>query len=73
MDVVFVDRNGRKLKDESKKYKVGLSNYVNSTYEFAGKGAGTKTGIMIVDAIFDFLKAQKNVDYNKKRTFIEKQ
>lgn len=73
VDVVFVDRNGRKLKDENKKYKVGLSNYVNSTYEFAGKGAGTNTGIMIVDAIFDFLKTQKNVDYNKKRTFIEKQ
>lgn len=73
VDVVFVDRNGRKLKEGSKKYKVGLSNYANSTYEFVGKNAGTNTGIMIVDAIFDFLKVQKNVDYNKKRTFIEKQ
>lgn len=73
VDVVFADRNGRKLKDESKKYKVGLSNYVNSTYEFAGKGAGTDTGIMIVDAVIDFLKVRKNVDYDKKRTFIEKQ
>lgn len=73
VDVVFVDRNGRKLKEGSKKYKVGLSNYANSTYEFVGKNAGTNTGIMIVDAIFDFLKIQKNVDYNKKRTFIEKQ
>ena len=72
VDVVFVDRNGKKLKDESKKYKVGLSNYVNSTYEFAGKRGGTNTGIMIVDAIVDFLKMQKNVDYNKKRAFVEK-
>ena len=70
--VVFVVRNGKKLMVESKKYKVGLSNYVNSTYEFAGKRGGTNTGIMIVDAIVDFLKMQKNVDYNKKRAFVEK-
>lgn len=73
VDVVFADRNGRKLKDESKKYKIGLSNYVNSTYDFVGKGGGTNTGIMIVDAIFDFLKVQQDVNYNKKRAFIGKQ
>ncbi len=73
IDVVFADKNGKKLKNESKKYKVGLSNYVNSTYDFVGKGAGTNTGVMIVDALIDYLKAQEDVNYNKRRTFVEQQ
>lgn len=73
VDVVFVDSNGKKLKDENAKYKIGLSNYVNSTYDFVGKGKGVDTGITIVNAMVDFVKAQKDVNYNKKRTFIEQQ
>lgn len=72
VDVVFVDKNGNKLKDNSKKYKVGLSNYVNSTYRFSGKEKGTDTGIVIVDAMTDFVKGKKEVSYDVKRTFIEK-
>ncbi|WP_251620709.1 bifunctional metallophosphatase/5'-nucleotidase [Odoribacter lunatus] len=72
VDVVFVDRNGKKLKDGQRKYKVGLSNYVNSAYDFVGKGKGTNTGIMITDAVLDFIKKQKDVNYNKRRTFIER-
>lgn len=71
VDVVFVDKNGRKLKDEHKTYKVGLSNYVNSTYEFTGKGKGNNTGIYIVKAVMDYVKAKHDVNYNQRRTFVQ--
>lgn len=70
VDVVFVDRNGKKLKDKDRKYKIGLSNYVNSTYDFVGKGQGTDSGITIVNAMIDYVKACKDINYNKKRAFI---
>lgn len=73
VDVVFVDKNGKKLRDENKKYKVGISNYVNSTYDFVGKGGGKDTDIVIVDAVFNFVKSRKDINYDKRRTFVEKQ
>lgn len=72
IDVVFVDKNGKKLKDEERKYKVGLSNYINSTYDFNGKGKGKNTGISIVDAMIGFVKEKGDVNYNERRTFIVK-
>lgn len=72
VDVKFTDKNGNKLTDGTKKYKVGLSNYVNSTYDFVGKEKGTDTGIKIVDAVIGFVKEKKDVNYDSKRTFIEK-
>lgn len=71
-EVVLVDKKGKKLKEDGHKYKVGLSNYVNSTYDFAGKGKGENTGIKIVDAIIEFVKTEKDINYDQRRTFIEK-
>ncbi len=71
-DVVFVDKAGRKLKDNSRKYKVALSNYVNSSYDFAGKGKGINSGIPIVEAVFAYLKKEKDVNYNQQRAFVVK-
>lgn len=72
-DVVFVDREGNKLKDTARKYKVGLSNYINSTYHFAGKGKGENTGISLVDAMIRFVKGKGDVNYKERRTFIVRQ
>lgn len=70
VDVRFTDKNGNKLTDGAKKYKVGLSNYVNSTYDFVGKEKGVDMGIKIVDAVTTFVKEKKNINYNSKRAFI---
>lgn len=72
VDVVFVDKTGKKLKEKGQKYKVGLSNYVNSTYDFQGKGKGKNTGISIVDAMVGFVKEKGDVNYDERRTFIVK-
>lgn len=72
IDVAFVDKNGKKLREESRKYKIGLSNYVSSTYNFTGKGKGNNTGISIVDAVIAFVKEQQDVNYDQRRTFIVK-
>lgn len=72
VDVVFVDKNGNKLKDSEQEFTVGLSNYVNSTYDFVGKGKGENTHISIVEAIEKFVKAQGDVNYQERRTFINK-
>lgn len=70
LDVAFVDKSGNALKEGAKKYKVGLSNYVNSTYNFVGKGKGIDTGITITDAMIGFVKKQQRIEYDETRTFI---
>lgn len=72
IDVVFVDKEGHKLQEGPRKYKVGLSNYVSTTYDFAGKGKGEDTGIYLVNAMENFVKSRGNVDYSERRTFINK-
>lgn len=72
VDVVFVDKNGNKLKDPQQEFTIGLSNYVNSAYDFAGKGKGENTHIYIVEAIEKFVKTRGDVNYQERRTFINK-
>ena len=71
-DVVFKDKNGNAL-SASAVYKVGFSNYVYSTYTFKNKGGGVDSGITIVDAMIGFVKSRKDVNYNKRRTFVVEQ
>lgn len=73
MDVVLVDAAGKKVTDTTRKYRIGLSNYVNSTYDFVGKGRGENTGILLVDAMVKYVKAKGDVSYDQRRTFITKQ
>lgn len=68
VDVVFKDRNGRKLND-GRRYKIGLSNYVSTTYDFSGKGKGEKS-LSITEAVMQYLQKAGPVVYNKKRAFI---
>lgn len=72
VDVVFVDKNGNKLKDPEQEFTVGLSNYVNSTYDFIGKGKGENTHIPIVEAMEKFVQTQGDVNNQERRTFINK-
>lgn len=72
VDVVFVDKKGQKLVAGSHKYKIGLSNYVNSSYDFVGKGKGTNTSIYLVKAMIDFVKAKGDINYSERRTFVNK-
>lgn len=73
VDVVLVDAAGKKVTDTTRKYRIGLSNYVNSTYDFVGKGRGENTGILLVDAMVKYVKAKGDVSYDQRRTFITKQ
>ena len=68
VDVVFKDKSGRKL-NEGRRYKIGLSNYVSTTYDFSGKGKGEKS-LSITEAVMQYLQKAGPVVYNKKRTFI---
>lgn len=72
VDVKFTDKNGNRLTDEGMKYKIALSNYVNSTYDFVGKEKGENTGIKIVDAVIPFVKEKQNVNYDSQRAFVNK-
>ncbi|WP_294141971.1 bifunctional UDP-sugar hydrolase/5'-nucleotidase [uncultured Sanguibacteroides sp.] len=68
VDVVFKDKDGRKLTD-GHRYKIGLSNYVSTTYDFSGKGKGEKS-LLITEAVIRYLQKVGTVTYNKKRTYI---
>lgn len=71
MDVVFVGPDGNKLRDSNRKYKVGLSDYVSVTYDFAGQGKGVHTDIPIVKAMIQYVRGLGDVNNAEKRTFIE--
>lgn len=69
-DVQVLDRNGKAL-DPAKEYTVGVSSYLVSSYHFEHRDAGESLYTTTAQALIDFLKTKKVVDYTGvKRAFV---
>ncbi len=65
--IILKDRKG-KLLNESRKYSVGISNYVASAYKFPRKDYGKSTNISLAEIVIDFIKnTSKFKNYKKIR------
>ena len=61
-DVVMTDRFGKAL-DPAKDYSVGINSYLASSYRFDHRDAGESLYITTAQALIDFLKVKKSVNY----------
>lgn len=58
--------------DETKTYKVGISDYIYNSSKFEHHNEPTSLGITTAEAIIQYLKDVKTIDYKgTKRTFVE--
>ncbi|MEI6747561.1 MAG: bifunctional UDP-sugar hydrolase/5'-nucleotidase [Bacteroidota bacterium] len=70
-DVVITDSFGQAL-DPAKEYTVGINSYMASSYRFDHRDAGVSLYTTTAQALIDFLKAKKTVNYPAvKRAIIE--
>lgn len=58
--IVLTDMQGNPL-DENRRYKVGMNNYISSSYRFEHSDAGKELPSTTSDALIEYLKQQKNV------------
>jgi 5'-nucleotidase / UDP-sugar diphosphatase len=69
-DVEMLDRSGQPL-DESAKYTVGVNSYISASYKFDHKDAGNTMYSTSAQALIEYLKEVKKVDYSGvKRTSV---
>jgi 5'-nucleotidase / UDP-sugar diphosphatase len=70
--VEMKDRKGNLL-DPSKVYTVGLNSYISASYKFNHTDPGTTNYTTTAQALLDYLKEVKTVDYaSTRRTFVKK-
>lgn len=68
--VEMLDRSGMPL-SESKEYTVGVNSYISASYKFDHKDPGNTTYTTSAQALIEFLKEVKKVDYSGvKRTSV---
>jgi len=63
-DVELKDAVG-KLLDESKTYKVGMNNYIASSYQFSHHDPGKSLQTIVAQALIDYLQNQQGTDVYK--------
>ncbi|MCK9203655.1 MAG: bifunctional metallophosphatase/5'-nucleotidase [Bacteroidales bacterium] len=54
---------GKKL-DPSKEYSVAMNNYIAATYKFDHRDPGNAASVTTAEALINFLKSKKTVDYS---------
>lgn len=65
------DYQGKQL-DENKKYRVGMNDYILSSYQFKHKDPGQSFGATTAEIIISYLKKQRSISYKGvKRTFLK--
>lgn len=69
VEVNIYDSAGHLLKDSAKKYKIAFSNYITSSNKTAPQG--TDSGILISDAIVEYLQKQEGIAYKGQRAFVK--
>lgn len=69
-DIELRDEEG-KLLDEGKTYKVGINNYIASSYKFSHQDPGKSLQTLIAETLIEYLQQRKNVckDIEKFRIF----
>lgn len=55
VDVLFFDRAGRQLTDETRVFQVTLPDYLHSTYVFPLRGSGRALDLKVTDLLMDYL------------------
>ncbi|MFN8257440.1 MAG: bifunctional UDP-sugar hydrolase/5'-nucleotidase [Bacteroidales bacterium] len=69
----LMDYDGNPL-DESKIYKVGMNDYILSTFKFQHQDKGSSLGVTTAEVIIGYLKKTGKIDYSGVvRTFIKNQ
>lgn len=69
-DVIIKTADGKKL-DENKRYPVGMNSFIASAYEFTGSEKGKSLHKTSADALIDYLRKVKKIDYaGKTRTAV---
>ena len=58
--ITLTDIQGNPL-DENRRYKVGMNNYISSSYRFKHSSPGVELPSTTSDALIEYLKRQKNV------------
>lgn len=71
VDVLFYCGDNEPLKDASRKYKIALSNYVNSSNGFVHGKNRTDTELVIADVILRFIEKNHIIGSAEQRAFIK--
>jgi 2',3'-cyclic-nucleotide 2'-phosphodiesterase (5'-nucleotidase family) len=58
--IVLKDAGGTPL-DEAKTYKVGMNDYIASSFSFDGKGSGVSKGVTSADTLIDYIKQKGTI------------
>ena len=58
--ITLTDPYGKPL-DENRRYKVGMNNYISSSYRFKCSSQGTELPSTTSDALIEYLKQQKTI------------
>ncbi|MCK9220542.1 MAG: bifunctional metallophosphatase/5'-nucleotidase [Bacteroidales bacterium] len=61
--VELLDNSG-KLLDETKNYTVAMNNYMAVAYQFDHRDPGTSTSVTTIEALINYLKTVKTIDYS---------
>jgi len=70
-DINITDYQGNKL-DNCKLYKVGMNDYILSSYKFEHHDPGESFGLTTAELLISYLNKNKNIDYQGvQRTFIK--
>lgn len=59
VDVLFFDRDGRQLTDETRVFQVTLPDYLHSTYVFPLRGSGRALDLKVTDLLMDYLSGHR--------------
>jgi 2',3'-cyclic-nucleotide 2'-phosphodiesterase (5'-nucleotidase family) len=58
--ITLTDMQGKPL-DENRRYKVGMNNYISSSYRFKHSSPGVELPHTTPDALIEYLKQQKTI------------